>query len=139
MEPGMDTESRNGWRYAAELAGVMVVYVAVLYARRPLLAAGIGEPWRAIVLLAPALPIWGVFWVIIRHYRRLDEYLKQELLQIVAVCAGIAACVTSSYPFLKDAFDLPSMSIEYAWNVMAVCWLAATIFVQLRTRRLPAC
>ena len=135
----LDREQRAGFRYMAELAATMAVYVAVLYARKPLLKLEPGPVWHGVILLGPAIPIWMVFWVLIRHYRRLDEYLRLELLQVVAVCAGIAACVTSSYPFLKDAFALPPISIEYAWNVMALCWIAATFIVQIRNRRSITC
>lgn len=135
----MDHAQRAGVRYIVELALDMSLYVLLLYARRPLLHLDYGPAWKAVVLLSPVLPLWGAFWVIVRHYRRIDEYLRRELLQIVAVTAGVAACVISSYGFVKDAFGLPDISIEYAWNVMAICWLIATFVVQFRNRGRVTC
>lgn len=135
----MDRMQRAGFRYTAELAAVMGLFTVLLFVRRPLLHLDPGPLLKAAILLSPALPLWGAFWVIVRHYRRLDEYLKLELLQIIAVCAGIAACLTSSYGFAKDAFGLAPVSIEYSWNVLALCWVVATFVVQFRNHGRVAC
>ena len=135
----MDREQRAGLQYFAELSGTMILYIASLFARRPLENLNPSAAWHGFVLLSPSVPIWLVFWVIVRHYRRMDEYLRLQLLQIVAVCAGIAACLTSSYGFARDAFDLPPVAIGFAWPVMAACWVAATLIVQFRNRRSVTC
>jgi hypothetical protein len=135
----MDQTQRNALRYVVELALVMGLFAALLFLRRPLLRLDYGPLWADAVLLSPALPLWGAFWVIVRHYRRLDEYLKLELLQIIAISTGFAACLAASYGFLRDAFHLPEISIGFAWNVIAMCWLVATFVVHYRNRRRFTC
>jgi hypothetical protein len=92
------------------------------------------DGWQSAVRLAPIVPLWLVFWAVVRHYQRIDEYQKVVLVRVVAFCAGIMAVVTSSYSFAMDAFHLPQVSIEYAWPVLAVCWGLAMGVVELRNR-----
>ena len=126
-----------GLKYTVEMLGAGALYVAVLFARGSLLHLSGDAAWQAAVKLSPALPIWLMFLAVIRQYRRSDEYMKLLLLRIVAVCAGIAACLTSSYPFWRDAFGGPEISIMWAWPVMGACW--AVVSSHLDCPRHPRC
>lgn len=130
----MDRERRLANRYFVELLAVMGAYAALLFARTSLLDLGSAPAWRAVVLLSPAVPIWGVFAVIARHYFRLDEYARLLFLKMVTGCSGVAACITASYPFAKDAFGLRDISIDYAWPVLGACWFVAAVVAGYRGR-----
>ena len=138
METAMDREKSAGLRYVAELGSASLLYIGVVYARKHLLHAPDGTVWNVLVMLSPLVPIWLMFWTILRHYQRIDEYLKLQLLQIVALCAGIAAAIYTSYPFAADAFRLPPLDISWAWPIMALCWLVATFLARMRSPACPA-
>ena len=139
METAMDRERSNGLRYMAEMGSAALLYVGVVFARKHLLHDVEGDVPRMLVMASPVIPIWLMFWTILRHYQRIDEYMRLQLLQIVALCAGIAAAIYCSYPFVADAFRLPPLDISWAWPIMALCWLVATFLAQFRNRRTLSC
>ncbi|SRR5579862_6698352 len=128
----MNRETRDIVPYMVELSGVIALYACLLFARRPLMDLASNQVWHALVLMSPAIPVWGVFWVIWRHYRRLDEYGRHLFLNMIAICSGVAASLTSSYAFVKDAFGLPDISITYAWPVLGGCWFVAAMIASWR-------
>ena len=130
----MTNQRQINTRYAMEFGVAMTLFVAVMLSRPWLLTLNGSDSWQSAVRLAPIVPLWLVFWAVVRHYQRIDEYQKVVLVRVVAFCAGIMAVVTSSYSFLMDAFHLPQVSIEYAWPVLAVCWGLAMGVVELRNR-----
>ena len=131
----MDSEQRSGLRYIAEMAVAAALEVGVVLARKPFLATHHdGSVLRDIVLILPVFPIWLMLVAVIRHYLRIDEYQRLKLLQIVSLCAGIAVCIYTSYPFVADVFRLKPLDIAYAWPIMAVCWIAATLLSKLDSR-----
>jgi predicted membrane protein len=139
METAMEIEKKTGLRYTVELGAAAALYVLVVLGRKYLLHEAPTGPLRTLILVSPVVPIWLMFWTILRHYNRIDEYMRLQLLQIIAFCAGISAGIYTSYPFVADAFALPPLDIGWAWPIMAVCWVAATVVVQWRTRRSLSC
>lgn len=138
MEMAMDRDKSNGLRYVAELGSAALLYVGVVFARRHLLHDVDGDVPRMLVMASPVVPIWLMFWTILRHYQRIDEYMRLQLLQIVGLCSGIAAGIYTSYPFIADAFRLPPLDIAWAWPIMGLCWLLATLVARLRQPACPA-
>src|ERR1700761_4441969 len=130
----MSHETQIKTRYLVEFGIAMALYVGIMLARRSLLTLNDSDAWQSAVRLAPVLPIWLVFWTVVRHYQRMDEYQQVLLLKVIAFCAGILACLTSSYSFFMDAFHLPQVSIEWAWPVLAICWGFGMGVVQIRDR-----
>ena len=129
----MDREQRKTTAYTVELIGATTLYAISLFVRGPLLRATPDGVLHTLILLLPILPILLMAAVIVRHYLRLDEYFCHLFLQSFAVCAAVAACLTSSFPFLKDAFGLHDISITFAWPVLGACWFVAsfvTVFQQ---------
>ena len=60
-------------------------------------------------------------WAIARHLGRIDEYLRQQLLETFAIGAAITAAVTFSYGFLETA-GFPFVSMFWVWPVMGASW-----------------
>ncbi len=133
----MDREKSTGLRYVTELGAAALLYIGAVFVRKHMLGAD--GTWNMAVMLLPVLPIWLMFWTILRHYNRIDEYMRLQLLQIIGFCAGISAGIYTSYPFVADAFRLPPLDISFAWPIMALCWVIATFVVQFRNRRSLSC
>ncbi|PWF43685.1 hypothetical protein [Massilia glaciei] len=107
--------------YAIELMAAMFVYAALLVA-----TIKFGRPMqegllRTLVLLSPMLGFVLAGWAILRHFRRTDEYMRQNALESVAITAAITAALTFSYGFLETA-GYPRLSMFWVWPVMGAVW-----------------
>jgi hypothetical protein len=87
---------------------------------------GVAKPYGLGVAAAvvPALPIWGLFWVVWRYYRRIDEFEKQRFLETLAISFGIGSSLLCTYAFLADA-GVSRLDITWAWPTLAVTWALA--------------
>jgi hypothetical protein len=107
--------------YLIELSTVMGFYVAAIVARTWLLAHTADPMLGQAIKLMPVLPIWLCFLAVLRHYRRIDEYERLQLLKTLAIAFGITSCTLVSYSFGTDA-GLPPLAITWAWPTLAVSW-----------------
>lgn len=123
-------------KYIVELSTAAVLYAASLFARRPLLRLTPDGPLHTLILLSPIVPVILMAAVIVRLYFRQDEYQRMQFLKMIALCSAVAACLTSSFPFLKDAFGLHDISITFAWPVLGACWFVAAMIMAFRERAL---
>ncbi len=122
-----------GRTYVVEFGIVAALYTALVLARQWLVAQTADSILRFAAMVLPILPIWGMFLVVFRHYRRIDELQRLRLLENVSIAAGIAACLVTSYSLLEDA-GLPKLAITWAWPTLAVCWGLTTGISELRGR-----
>jgi len=110
-----------GRNYVIEVAIVSLLYAGLAGIRHWLIAHA-GSPDLALVAAAiPALPIWALFWVAWRYYRRIDEYEQRRFLETLAISFGIGSCLLVTYAFLADA-GIPELGITWAWPTLAVTW-----------------
>jgi hypothetical protein len=119
--------------YHRELGLSMAVYVVLLFS-----AIRFGRPMaegtlRTIILLTPMLGFALAIWAIARHLRRIDEYMRQNLLETFAIGAAITAAVTFSYGFLETA-GFPRLSMFTVWPVMGASW-GLVCFVRFLMKR----
>ena len=117
----MQFEKRVGRAYLRELGVAMAVYVVLLVA-----AIKFGRPMpdgvlRTAILLTPMIGCGMAIRAIARHLSRIDEYMRQNLLETFAIGAAITAAVTFSYGFLETA-GFPRLSMFAVWPVMASSW-----------------
>ncbi len=107
--------------YYIEMGASMLVYMVLLFAAirfgRPM-AAGV---LRTAVLLTPMVGFGLAIWAIARHLGRIDEYLRQNLLETFAIGAAMTAAITFSYGFLETA-GFPFVSMFWVWPVMGASW-----------------
>ena len=122
-----------GRRYTGELFVLMALYAGLLYLRPVLLHAFDNEALKTATKLLPILPLWLVFFAVIRFYRRVDEYAQRQLLLVFAFSFGITACVVSSYSFLMD-IGFPPLSLYWAWPLMAGSWALIQAVFSLRDK-----
>ncbi len=107
--------------YYIEMGLSMLAYVVLLFA-----AIRFGRPMtegalRTAVLLTPMIGFGLAIWAVARHLGRIDEYLRQQLLETFAMGAAITAAVTFSYGFLETA-GFPFVSMFWVWPVMGASW-----------------
>jgi hypothetical protein len=117
-------EQRVARVYLRELGAALLLYTVLLVAAirfgRPM-AEG---PARTLVLLSPMLGFGLGLWAIARHLSRVDEYIRQFLLESVALGAAITAGLSFTYGFLETA-GFPRLSMFTVWCVLC----GATVLV----------
>jgi hypothetical protein len=117
-------EQRVARTYVKELGAALLLYALLLVAAirfgRPM---GDG-PARTLILLSPMLGFGLGLWAIARHLARVDEYIRQFLLESVALAAAITAGLTFTYGFLETA-GFPRLSMFSVWCVLC----GATVLV----------
>jgi hypothetical protein len=83
--------------------------------------------------ISPALPIWVVFFAVLRYYRRIDEFQQRQLLVTLSLCFGLAAVFMASYSFFEDA-GAPRLGTVWIWPIMGVIWGLTTAAQRLWSR-----
>ncbi len=119
--------------YVREMTGAVLVYAVVL-----VLALKFGRPMadsalRTAVLLTPMAGFALMIWAVARHIRRIDEFMRQFMLESVAIAAALTAGLTFTYGFLENA-GFPRLSMFVVWPVLAGSW-GVTNLVRARLAR----
>jgi hypothetical protein len=114
-------EKQMNQTYHRELFGSLFIYVAVLFGVS-WFARGM-QPGLALTSLAllPMLPVIGALWAIVRHFSRMDEYLRVWTLEVVALAGGITAIFSLTYGFLEGV-GFPRLSMFVIWGVFMGSW-----------------
>jgi hypothetical protein len=110
-----------GRDYIIECIVVSALYVGAAAGRHWLIAQAPNHALALVAATVPALPIWGLFIVVWRHYRRIDEFEKQKFLETLALSFGIGSSLLCTYAFLADA-GLSELDITWAWPTLAITW-----------------
>ncbi len=123
-------EQEAAKRYLLELFGSITAYIVLLVA-----AIAYGRPMpagvlRTVVLLSPMIGFGLMLWVMVRHFRRLDEYIRRLFLENTAIAAAITAGLTFTYGFLETA-GYPKLSMFSVWILMGSAWGLTAIFRRL--------
>jgi hypothetical protein len=114
-------EKRVARMYLRELLGALAIYTVMLvltikYGRG--MAEGIA---RTLVLASPMLGFFLATWAIARQIKRVDEYLRQFILENLAIAAAVTAGLSFTYGFLETA-GYPQLSMFSVWMVMGGAW-----------------
>jgi hypothetical protein len=129
----MSAVKRAGRIYTLQLGAVMAAYAGLLLSCGHLMRSVEDQTLRALIVASPIVPIWLMLVMVMRHYRRIDEFAQRRMLEVLSLSFGVTACLITSYPFLAD-LGLPPLGIIWAWPVMAMCWFAGALAVRLRDR-----
>lgn len=119
--------------YLRELFGSIALYTLLL-----VLAIRFGRPLpegvlRTVVLVSPMIGFGLAIWAITRHLRRADEYVRQWMLENVALAAAITAGLTFTYGFLETA-GFPRLSMFTVWCVLCGSFGLACLLRKLLDR-----
>lgn len=127
-----DRERRIGRRYTIQIIGLMLVYVAVLFASIAALKGTHFSPaLRALIAVTPALPMFGVVAVVIQFMLSIDELQRQIHLEALAIAAGITAALAITYTFLEGV-GLPHSQAWWAFVCIDIIWAGSLPFIQRR-------
>ncbi len=113
-------------RYHWELAGALLFYTAVLFGSIKLADPMDPGPARTALLLTPAIPIALAIWVIVRGFRRMDEFIRLRTLENIGISFAVTAGWTLTYGFLEGA-GFPRLTMFWVWPVMGAIWATLSI------------
>ncbi len=113
-------------RYSAEMSAAFIIYFAVL-----MTVHRFGFPMpkgilKTLVLVSPTLPFLLIVWVVVRQFRRLDEYGRLISLESIAIAFGVTAGWVVTYGFMENA-GYPRLSMFTVWMVMMSAWVVSAI------------
>jgi hypothetical protein len=108
-------------KYFQELGGALAIYIAVLFGSLTLAKGVDSAAVRTLLLLAPLVPVVLAVWAIARQFRRMDEFVRLQSLESVAIAAAVTAGWTLTYGFLESA-GFPKLSMFWVWPVMGFVW-----------------
>lgn len=113
-------------KYSHELSLSILTYIIVLFVSIYFAKKMEDGLVRTLLVLTPTIPALGTFWAIIRHFQRLDEYLRIWLLEVVAIAGGITVFFSFSYGFL-EGIGYPKLSGFVIYGIFMGSWLLITL------------
>lgn len=111
------TQSAIWRRYHLEMAASLLLYGAVLVPSILFIRNAPDGVLTVAVGLAPMLPALLLPLVLIRHLRRVDEYLRLKTMEMICIAAGLTAVVAFTYGFLEN-LGWPKLSMFAVWPFM---------------------
>jgi len=118
-------------KYYIELGISMLAYIGTLMyvvATRPVDTEG-NEVHRFIEVL-PIIPLIFVFWVIIRQFRRCDEYYQRIHAEAFALGAMVWGLVIMTWAFAENAGAPPLQIMFIAPGLIAAWGLCLPIIIR---------
>ncbi|MBC3829980.1 hypothetical protein H8K33_00495 [Undibacterium amnicola] len=116
----------NAKKYGNELGISIVIYMVVLFGSIYIAKPMENSLLRTLIVLTPTIPALGAFWAIIRHFQRMDEYMRVWLLEVIALAGGITAFFSFSYGFL-EGMDYPKLSGFVIYVIFMGSWGLITL------------
>jgi hypothetical protein len=107
--------------YNREFLSAMTIYVVMLTVS---IRWGRGMEdgvLRTVVLTSPMVGFMLALWAVVRQMRRIDEYVRQTMLENLAIAAGVTAGLSFTYGFLETA-GFPKLTMFAVWPVMGAAW-----------------
>ena len=108
-------------QYGIELATCMVLYIVVLFTSIYFAKSMQDTSLRTVIVMLPCIPAAGVLWTMIRNLRRLDEFVRVQFLEVLALAGGITALFSFSYGFL-EGIGYPKLSGFILYGVFMGSW-----------------
>lgn len=92
-------------------------------------------PVRYLVALAPALPICGVIWAILRFVvEEEDEYLRHLHIQGVLVATGATLCICTAWGFLASFAGVKTPDMMYVFVIFNAALIVGEALIAWRQR-----
>ena len=127
-------EQKINKKYQTELFVSIFIYIVVLIVTI-WFAKGMedGLP-RTLLVLLPLIPVMGTFWAIVRHFKRMDEYIRIWTLELIAMSGGITALFSLTYGLLEGV-GFPKLSMT--WSTKASATIKAADHFDISAPFLP--
>jgi len=107
--------------YNREFLTAMTIYVVILTVSIRWGRSMDEGVLRIVILASPMVGFMLVLWAVVRQFRRIDEYVRQTLLENLAIAAAITAGMSFTYGFLETA-GFPKVTMFAVWPVMGAAW-----------------
>ncbi|MFZ6750548.1 hypothetical protein [Undibacterium sp. Ren11W] len=107
--------------YLREFFGSILLYLIVLFPITWIAKDMPDSMTRTILALTPMLPALGMLWAILRHFKRMDEYLRIWNLECIALAGALTAIFSLTYGFLEGV-GFPRLSMFVIWGVFMGGW-----------------
>lgn len=114
-------ETNINQTYRKELFGSLMLYVVVLFTSIWFAKDMADGAARTLVALTPALPIFAALWAVVRHFQRMDEYLRIWNLELIAIAGAITALSSVTYGFM-EGIGFPRLSMFVIWPLFVGSW-----------------
>jgi len=120
-------------RYMGEMLVTLFLYAVILIISIKTaehMQAGLA---RTLVVVSPMIPFLLMLAALVRHFRRVDEYVRLQALENIVIAAGVTAGWTFTYGFLEGV-GFPKLSMFTVWPVMGAVWAVLAIVRSLVRR-----
>lgn len=107
--------------YHKELFGSLALYVVVLFTSIWFAKDMPDGVVRTLIALTPTVPIFGALWAVVRHFARMDEYLRIWNLELIAIAGAITALSSITYGFM-EGIGFPRLSMFVIWPLFVGSW-----------------
>lgn len=87
----------------------------------PLARAAANDANRALLMALPAGAILVMSFVVLRHFLRVDEFLRRVMVEAFAV-AGALSCVWTLVYAVFELSGFPKISIWWVWWSLIASW-----------------
>jgi hypothetical protein len=104
-------------RYLFEYLAALILLVGTNALCIP--AARAAAARKMLLMIPPVIAVLVMGIVILRHYRRIDEFLRREMVQSLFVTAAFTYLWTTCYGVCEIA-GFPRISIWWVWGSMTV-------------------
>lgn len=112
----------TGKKYLIELSLALALYAATLFASIWIAKGMTSELSQTLVVMLPALPAFAALMAILRSIKRMDEYLRVRMLEVLALSGGLTAFLSFSYGFL-EGIGYPKLSGFVMYGVFMIGWV----------------
>lgn len=120
---------QSGMELGLSLLIYIVVLMASIYFAKTMEAGLV----RTLTVLTPCIPALGALWAIVRQFKRLDDYLRVWLLEILAISGAITTIFSFSYGFL-EGIGYPKLSGFITYAIFMGSWGATTCIRKILER-----
>lgn len=108
-------------RYLIEYLAALGLCIASSAFCIPLVRTATSEVMRVTFLALPAAAILLMVVVVLRHFLRVDEFMRGLMLQCFAVAGAVTLACTLAYGVFEIA-GLPRISMWWVFGEMALVW-----------------
>jgi hypothetical protein len=110
-------------RYASEYAVALAIYLLSVVVCVPRALAAGKPSIRVLLLMGPSAGILFMAITVIRHFLRIDEFLRHKVIEYFAISAAFTGIWTLAYGFFELA-GFPRLSMWWIWPGMTLAMLS---------------
>lgn len=119
--------------YYKEFGAAMAGYVVLLFGTAFIADRGVGQEWRTVLAVLPAVPILFVIRAFVHFLRGTDELQRRIQLESLAIAFGGGAFLAVASGLLESA-GIVHLNPFWLYGAMMMLWLLALTVTSRRYR-----